>query len=125
MTGSAALRRMPDMSFSAAALDIAPVNFRPLLNRREIEQLFAMDRSRQEYDGVWQAYFVEQIVEFVVHGRRPTGIITQEDADWLVEQFGDTPSPTIPALVRCLVAEAENVPHVLLGYALSCGAMRI
>lgn len=123
---TAALARvLPQETFAAFALDVPPISFRPLLNRRDIEQLFMMDRNRIDRDTLWEAYFVEQIVEFVVHGCRPSGIVTQEDADWLVSLFGEKPGPTVPALLRGLVAEAENLPPVLIGYALACGAMRL
>ena len=112
-------------SFAAFALDIGPANFHPMLNRREIANLFAIDAAKTEPDSIWEAYFVESIVEFIVHGRRPTGVISQDDADWLIAQFGDDPSPSVPALLRGLVAEAENIPTVLIGYALACGAMRV
>ena len=125
MTGTAAKRALPAESFAAFALDITPVGFRPQLNRHQVEELILADRFRNERDSVWEAYFVEQIVEFVVHGRRPTGVITQEDAQWLVSLFGDKPGPSVPSLLRGLVSEAENVPNALIGYALACGAMRI
>jgi len=126
MAGSAAAYALPKQSsFAAFALDVGPSTFRPVLNRREAKNLFAIDAAKSGRDSVWEAYFVEQIVEFVVHGRRPTGIVTEEDAAWLVAQFGPEPSPAIPALLRGIVAEAESIPAAIIGYALSCGAMRV
>ena len=125
MTNTAKAYAAPQStSFAAFALDIGSATFRPMLNRREIQNLFTIDAAKQERDPVWEAYFVESIVEFIVHGRRPTGVISAEDADWLIAQIGDDPSPSVPALLRGLVAEAENIPTVLIGYALACGAMR-
>lgn len=115
----------PTTGFAAFALDVCPVSYQQLMNRREAEQLFIIDAAKDARDPQWESYFVEQLVEFLVHSRRPTGVITEADADWLVSQFDQEPSPSVPALLRALVSEAETIPPVIIGYALSCGAMRI
>lgn len=127
MTGSAAVAYLypRSTSFNAFALDVRLGAYKPLMSRREVEDLIRADRARDQQDPVWQAYVVENIVEFMVHSRRPTGVISEDDAEWLVGVMGDVPGPSAPALVRCLVAEAESIPAVLVGYALSLGAMRI
>ena len=64
------------------------------------------------------------MVEYLVFGKRPTGRITDEDAKWLMSMMGEHFSPSVPKLFRALVLQAEDLPPVLLQYAMTCGAMR-
>jgi hypothetical protein len=127
MTGSAAVAYLYPRSttFNAFSLDMRLGSYRPMMDRREIADLIRQDAARDQRDPIWMAYVVENIVEFMIHARRPTGVITEDDGEWLVGLFGDAPSPTVPEVLRGLVAEAESLPPILVGYALSCGAMRL
>ena len=93
------------------------LNFRPLTRDGEIENLFAIDAAQSGESAVWEAYFVESIVEYVIHARRPTGRISDEHARLLVNCCGEEPSPSVPALISRLLSEADHVPAVLRRYA--------
>lgn len=100
------------------------VTFKPVMTRREAEVLFEMDAAQTGENPAWSAYFVECLVEFLVYGSRPTGRIGDSDAAWLIATVGKEISPTVPALVRALVLQAEDVPEALIRLAMRCGAMR-
>jgi len=100
------------------------VTFKPVMTRREAEVLFEIDAAQATDNPAWSAYFVESLVEFLVYGSRPTGHISESDAAWLVASVGKEVSPNVPALVRALVLQAEEVPECVIRLAMRCGAMR-
>ena len=100
------------------------VSFKPVMTRREAEVLFEIDAAQSAENPAWSAYFVESLVEFLVYGSRPTGRISDGDAAWLVASVGKDVSPSVPALVRALVLQAEAVPECIIRLAMRCGAMR-
>lgn len=99
-------------------------HYKPLMTRREAEILFEIDAAQTGESPSWESHFVESIVEFVVFNQRPTGRISEADAAWLVAMIGTDRSPSIPALMRALVLQAEDVPAGLIRLAMDCGAMR-
>jgi len=111
----------------AERADPAPVervDFKPLMSRREAEILFEIDGAQTGESPAWESHFVESLVEFVVFGQRPTGRIAQADADWLVAMIGSDWSPSIPALLKALVLQSEDVPASIMRLAMTTGAMR-
>lgn len=100
------------------------VTFKPVMTRREAEILFEIDAAQSGANAAWTAYFVESLVEFVVYGSRPTGRVNDTDARWLVSCVGEEASASVPALLRAIILQAEDVPEGLIRLALRCGAMR-
>lgn len=95
-----------------------------VVTRREAEIMFEIDAAQSGTSKDWTAYFVETMVEFLVFGSRPTGRISQENADWLMTMVGEFFSPSVPVLFRALILQAEDVPASVVQYAMRCGAMR-
>ena len=85
-----------------------------LSSREEAELLVMADRSRNAHVEGWREFFVESITDFLVWQSRPTGIITESDADWLLACIGDKPSITGRALLFRLLAEAHELPSRLV-----------
>lgn len=100
------------------------LGFKPLMSRREAEILFEIDGAQTGESPTWESHFVESLVEFLVYSQRPTGRISQVDADWLVAMVGSEWSPSIPALIKALVLQAEDVPACIMRLAMTNGAMR-
>jgi len=100
------------------------VTFKPVMTRREAEILFEIDSVQNGDNPAWTAFFVESLVEFVVYGSRPTGQVSDTDAQWIVSCVGTEASASVPALLRAIILQAENVPGCLIHLAMRCGAMR-
>lgn len=99
--------------------------FAILTSREEAEAMFVEDRCRAEIDPVWTAYFVEALVEFLVWQNAPAGRLAQSDLDWLAGLAGDTPSPSVPALLFALVRELNDVPEQLMALAMRFSRRRL
>ena len=85
-----------------------------LASREEAEMLFAVDRSAAATVEGWREFFIEAVTDFVVWQQRPTGRITESDADWLIACLGDTPSINGRALLFRLLSEAHDMPMRLV-----------
>ncbi|MBK9082098.1 MAG: hypothetical protein IPL88_08500 [Rhizobiales bacterium] len=80
------------------------------ISREEADQLFAAARGQGARPASWMGFFIEAITDHVVWQCRPTGVVNESQAEWLIAQadlcaglegFG--------ALVNVL-AEADRVP---------------
>lgn len=128
--GAARVRLVPkaepqDEAAQVARQDaVADFGLKPLMSRREAEILFEIDGAQTGESLGWKMYFVESLVEYLVFGSRPTGRISEDDAKWLLSLVGEDWSPSVPALMRALVLQAEDLPQGLIAFAMRCGAMR-
>lgn len=95
-----------------------------LSTRREAEVFFEIDAAQAGESPAWKLFFVETMVEFLVFGSRPTGRVTEEDARWLLSIIGEDMSPSVPALIRAMIQQAEDIPSCLLKFAMTSGIMR-
>lgn len=125
VAGVARLRIVPKVVVEDTCEEpIFDVGFKPLMTRREAEILFEIDGAQTGQSVAWKNFFVESLVEYLVFGTRPTGHISEADARWLVSLVGEDWSPSVPALMRALVLQAEDLPQSLIAFAMKCGAMR-
>ncbi len=124
MTALRAVRTPMPFADALEAAEEHMVHFKPLMNRREAEILFEIDAAQSGESMGWKAYFVENLTEYLVFGERPTGRIRDEDVKWLISCIGTDVSPSVPALLRALVLQAEQVPQSLISLAMRHGAMR-
>ncbi|MFM9975056.1 MAG: hypothetical protein ACKVON_10850 [Beijerinckiaceae bacterium] len=83
---------------------------RGLVSREEAEALFTMDRYGFIGGDDWLCFAVKAVTHFVVWDSRPTGHVTEQDADWLIGLVGDKPTAFGRAVLFALVREAESVP---------------
>jgi len=88
--------------------------------REEADVLIALDRAVKHQDASFADCLVAMLVDFVVWGERPTGIVRGEDAHWLVTSLGAGGGPTVNALRvgMEIVREAQQVDEVLLAFLL-------
>ena len=98
------------------------VFFDQWVNAHEADTLLELDRRVSDTCVEWQHFFREALVEFVVNQTKPSGIISNDNANWLMEHIskdGLVESPNmLEVLVRCIeVAQAS--PHSLMAFALA------
>jgi hypothetical protein len=80
------------------------------LSVEEAEALFALDAEPNAKCEGWTAFFVEALTDFLVWQQRPTGILAEAKAEWLMTFAGGTSSVTVMALLVNLLAECHKVP---------------
>jgi hypothetical protein len=56
-----------------------------VVTRGEAEALFALHASAQDQCPEWGPFFVEAVSDYIVHQEKPSGYISTENAEWLVQ----------------------------------------
>jgi hypothetical protein len=82
-----------------------------LTSREEAEILIGLDRGVAKADGAWGRWLVATLVDFVVWGERPTGIVDEDTARWLAAALegsaGEAGSKRARLIARAIVEEAQ------------------
>jgi hypothetical protein len=82
----------------------------------EAEALLALDRTLGA-DESWNASLTSLIVNFVVRGLRPNGVVSNDDAMWLTTALDvGGPSHTAMAIAYAILDEAQHVDTALLDF---------
>jgi hypothetical protein len=79
-------------------------------SREEAELLLDLDRGIDRIDGSWTSWLVAMFVDFVVWGERPTGVVTDDTAEWLASALAVPemrPTKTGRLIARAVNEEAE------------------
>lgn len=84
------------------------------VSRDAAEELFAVERSDIAKAPEWTEFFVELICEHVIWQSRPTGVINEEQAEWLIQQADQAMSVDALAVLVNVLAEAHRVPQWFL-----------
>ena len=77
-------------------------------SRDEAELLLTLDRIVSRADRSFADWLVAMMVDFVVWGTRPTGIVDTETAAWLTPFLAGQRTRTMRRLARELEAEADH-----------------
>jgi hypothetical protein len=93
------------------------------VSREAAEELFAVDRSDAVKAPGWTEFFVELITEHVVWQSRPTGVVDEENAAWLIKQADEAASAVALAALVNVLAEAHRAPQWFID-AVRARAMR-
>ena len=81
------------------------------VTREAADELFAVARAGMKNAPQWTELFVELITEHVVWRTRPTGIVSEDDARWLIERADACQTvEALAALVNTL-AQAHRAPE--------------
>src|SRR5208337_4671193 len=73
------------------------------VTREEADELFAVARADMDNAPEWRKFFVELITDHVVWQTRPTGVVTDEQANWLLQRADECKSlEALAALVNVL-----------------------
>lgn len=92
-----------------------------VVTRGEAEALFALDQTAQDKCADWAPFFVEAVTDYIVHQEKPSGYISQDNADWLVRTIsrdGMVDSRTELELLVHVLEKARSSPSKLCVYAL-------
>ncbi len=81
------------------------------VSREAADELFAVERSKAVKAPEWTAFFVEMITEHVVWQSRPTGIVNEAQAEWLIARADESRSLDALAVLVNVLAEAHRVPQ--------------
>ena len=80
------------------------------VTRDEADALFALDMSKCERDPEWTAFFVEAILDHVVWQSRPTGVVNESQAEWLIDRADMAKSISAFAVLVSVLSEAHRTP---------------
>ncbi|KAA2237384.1 hypothetical protein [Salinarimonas soli] len=88
-------------------------------SREEVELLLSLDAAAAQADRSWTEWLVPAIVDFVVWGERPTGLVEAGAASWLTAALGAGGTPTKAArlIAREIAREAERVDEAVITFA--------
>ena len=92
------------------------------LDKNEAESIFALDAAVTNKSTSWNEFFVEALVDHVVHQAEPVGYISDENADWLktcISRNGLVDSPVRLEMLVKVLEEAKSTPQPLLDFALN------
>ena len=84
------------------------------VSREAADELFAVERSKALKAPEWTAFFVEMITEHVVWQSRPTGVVNEAQAEWLIARADEARSVDALAALVNVLAEAHRVPQWLV-----------
>ncbi|RBP14402.1 hypothetical protein DFR50_109156 [Roseiarcus fermentans] len=81
------------------------------VTRESAEELFAVVRAGMSNAPEWTELFVELITDYVVWQSRPTGVVTDEEAEWLIGRADECKSLDALAALVNVLAEAHRAPQ--------------
>ena len=80
------------------------------VTRDEADALFALDMSNCEKCPEWTAFFVECILDHVLWQARPTGVVNEGKAEWLLDRADRAKSIAAFTVLVSVLAEAHRTP---------------
>ena len=80
------------------------------VTREAADELFAVAGARMKNAPEWTAFFVEMITDHVVWQERPTGVVCEADAGWLIERADACKTLDALAALVNVLAEAHRAP---------------
>lgn len=120
MDAKADLERVP----ASAMRTVREKTQEGLSGREEAEFLFILDRLGHIAGDDWLPVAVNAVRDLIVWDGRPTGRVTEEDADWLIGLIGDRPTAFGRAVVFAVVRDAETAPARLSELAMRAAVGR-
>jgi hypothetical protein len=83
------------------------------VSRDSADQLFAIERSNIAKCPEWTEFLAEMITEHVVWQSRPTGVVNEPQAQWLIARADECRSIGAMAAMVNVLVEAHQVPQWL------------
>jgi hypothetical protein len=87
------------------------------VSRQQAEELFAVARCKAAKAPEWTAFFVEMITDHLLDGTRGSGVVSRDDADWLIGEVDRTMTAEAVAALANVLAEARRAPKWLIAAA--------
>ena len=81
------------------------------VTREAADELFAVARARMNNAPEWTEFFVELITDHLVWQTRPTGVVTDEQAHWLLQKADECKTVEALAAMVNVLAEAQRAPN--------------
>jgi len=81
------------------------------VNREAADELFAVSRAGMNNAPEWREFFVEMITEHVVWQARPTGAVSEADAEWMLIRADECQSAEALAALVNVLAGAHRAPQ--------------
>ena len=81
------------------------------VTREAADELFAVARARMNNAPEWTEFFVEMITDHVVWQSRPTGVVSDVEAEWLIRRADECKTVEALAALVNVLAEAHRAPE--------------
>jgi len=85
-----------------------------LVTREAAEDLFAVERAPIVKAAEWTDLFVEMVTEYMLWQARPTGVLNETQAEWLLEQGDSCMTVNALAALVNVLGEAHRAPRWFL-----------
>lgn len=80
------------------------------LTRDEADALFDIERAARSECPEWRDFFVSTIVDYLVWQQRPSGVLNEAQAEWLIGQADRTKSLNAFIALVAAIEEAHRTP---------------
>ena len=80
------------------------------LTRDEADALFDIERAVSSDCPEWAEFFVDTVVDYLLWQQRPSGVLNEAQAEWLIGQVDRTRSLAAFAILVAVLDEAHRVP---------------
>lgn len=80
------------------------------LTREEADALFDVERTARPDCREWQDFFVCAIVDYLLWQQRPSGVLNEEQAEWLIGQADRARTFNAFAALVATIEEAHRIP---------------
>ena len=81
------------------------------VTRETADELFEVARARMDNAPEWTELFVELVTDYVVWQARPTGVVSESQAEWLIRRADECKSVEALAALVNVLAEAQRAPQ--------------
>ncbi len=85
-----------------------------VVTREAAEELFAVERAEIAKAPEWTDFFVELITDYALWQARPTGLLNETQAEWLLEQADSCMTVNALATLVNVLGEAHRAPRWFL-----------
>jgi len=92
-----------------------------VISRVEAEGVFSLNDSVDQRCNEWNMFFVEVMIDYCVNQAKPRGYISENNAEWLIDQItndGHLHTSTELDLLVQIIEKATQVPAKLSAFAL-------
>ncbi len=80
------------------------------LTQDEADALFSIERNVRPDCTEWADFFIDVVVDFLLWQQRPSGVLNEAQAEWLVGQADRTQTLTAFATMVAALEEAHRTP---------------
>lgn len=82
-----------------------------VVEREDAEALFAVERRGLSTCSEWRDFFIETIVDHLLWQCRPSGVLNEAQANWLIGEADQTRTLAAFAILVTVLDEAERTPR--------------